>query len=141
MYLAIFTRFKPVTNSRGAHIFVTDGQRRATSSYDYSGNSTNHARAALEFIRKHKLLGSRWHMGGVKGGARDGYVFVREPGAVVAAREAEIYTPGGVLYLLEKRCDGEAHLPEVGGNIDDCALCAPNWGWYHIVVMNGVEMK
>lgn len=27
------------------------------------------------------------------------------------------------------RCPGEAHLPEVAGNIDHCSVCAPNWGW------------
>lgn len=26
-------------------------------------------------------------------------------------------------------CNGEAHLPEVAGNIDNCMVCAPRWGW------------
>lgn len=26
-------------------------------------------------------------------------------------------------------CNGEAHDPEVGGQIDHCGLCAPHWGW------------
>lgn len=27
------------------------------------------------------------------------------------------------------RCDGAAHDPSVGGMIDNCARCAPRWGW------------
>lgn len=26
-------------------------------------------------------------------------------------------------------CRGQAHDPEVGGQIDNCASCAPMWGW------------
>lgn len=42
---------------------------------------------------------------------------------------------GGKRYVLAPRtqaglvpCTGEAHNPEVGGMIDNCSLCAPNWG-------------
>ena len=26
-------------------------------------------------------------------------------------------------------CRGEAHNPDVGGMIDNCGVCAPEWGW------------
>jgi hypothetical protein len=25
-------------------------------------------------------------------------------------------------------CDGQAHSPEIGGNIDNCMVCSPRWG-------------
>lgn len=27
------------------------------------------------------------------------------------------------------RCPGEAHSPDVGGRIDNCSICAPQWGF------------
>lgn len=27
------------------------------------------------------------------------------------------------------RCTGQAHLPEIAGNIDHCSVCMPSWGW------------
>jgi hypothetical protein len=31
-----------------------------------------------------------------------------------------------------KECNGEAHSPEVAGNIDHCGICMPYWGSYPI---------
>lgn len=27
-----------------------------------------------------------------------------------------------------KECNGDAHKPEVAGNIDNCMVCMPRWG-------------
>lgn len=30
--------------------------------------------------------------------------------------------------LLPEKCCGQAHDPDVAGQIDNCGLCAPHWG-------------
>jgi len=37
-----------------------------------------------------------------------------------------ILTHAGV--MIPRDCEGEAHKPEVAGNIDHCGVCMPNWG-------------
>lgn len=48
------------------------------------------------------------------------------------ARKALARKVAGILRahftVVEEKCHGEAHLPSVGGMIDNCAVCAPRWG-------------
>ena len=30
---------------------------------------------------------------------------------------------------IPRKCNGEAHDPEVGGRIDNCGSCMPHWGY------------